>query len=72
MIQIAQMVRYCPDCRSDEPFEQYHAAAGGCPDSPDGECPEWSCTACGAALLIGFVPYADESSRVPVLRDRVA
>jgi uncharacterized protein (DUF983 family) len=80
MIQIArmaQMVRNCPDCGSDRLFEQYHPEASGCPDSPDGQCPEWSCTACGAALLIDFALHAGEtrvgeSGRVPHLRDRVA
>jgi hypothetical protein len=72
MIQLAQLVRHCPDCGSDQPFEQFHAEDPGCPDSPGGRCPEWSCTACGAAWFIGFVPYADETSRMPALSDRVA
>jgi hypothetical protein len=72
MVQMAQMVRHCPDCGSDQPFEQYHPVDLGCPDSPDGECPEWSCTACGAALFIGFVPYVDETSSMPAIRDLVA
>jgi hypothetical protein len=63
MTHMAQMVRCCPDCRSDQPFEQYHDDPG-CPDSPDGHCPEWSCTACGAALFLGSLPYVDESTRV--------
>ena len=82
MIQLARMVRHCPDCGSDQPFEQYHPDGLDCPDSPDGECPEWSCTACGAALLLGLalhadvpyadVPYADEIPVMPDIRDRVA
>jgi len=81
MIQMAQMVRLCPDCGSDRLFEQHHPEASGCPDSPDGQCPEWSCTACGAALLIDFALHAEapagearagEARRVPNLRDRVA
>lgn len=72
MAQMAQMVRHCPDCGSDQPFEQYHPEDLDCPDSPDGECPEWSCTGCGAALLIGFVPYVYETSRMSAIRDRVA
>ncbi len=60
MIPMAQMVRHCPDCGSDRPFEQYHAESYG------------SCTACGAALFIGFVPYVGETSRMPDIRDRVA
>ena len=51
---MTQVVRHCPDCGWDRPFEQHHDQPGACPDSPDGDdCPEWSCTACGAALLIG-------------------
>jgi hypothetical protein len=72
MIQMTQVVRYCPDCRSDRPFEQHHPQAGGCPDSPDGLCPEWACTACGAALFIGLASHAGYSGRAPALRDRVA
>ncbi len=47
-----EMTRYCADCGSDRLFEPHHAIAGTCPDSPDGQCPEWLCTACCAALLI--------------------
>jgi hypothetical protein len=72
MTELAQMTMYCPDCRAERPFGQYHAEAGCCPHSPEGRCPEWSCTACGAALFVGFIPYAYESSRVPDIRDRVA
>ena len=75
--QMTQMVRQCPDCGPDRLFEQHHPEPSGCPDSPDGQCPEWSCTACGAALLIDFAlhageAHAGESGRVPNLRDRVA
>jgi hypothetical protein len=66
------MIRHCPDCGSDQAFEQHHAADGSCPDSPDGYCPEWSCTVCGAALFIGYVTYHDESAEAPELRSRVA
>jgi hypothetical protein len=65
-------VRPCPECASDRLIEQYHAAAGSCPDSPDGECPEWSCTDCGAALLIGFNSSRRIAAEAPELRDRVA
>ena len=47
-----QTVRYCGDCGGERPFEQPHEP-GECPDHLDGECPELSCTACGAALLTG-------------------
>jgi hypothetical protein len=72
MTELAQMTMYCPDCGAERPFEQYHAETGCCPDSPDGQCPEWSCTACGAALFVSVIPYNDESCRVPDIRDRVA
>lgn len=44
----------CPGCGGDEPFEQIHL--GGCPDADGGECPEWACTACGAAVIMGTTP----------------
>lgn len=62
---MAYFVRHCPDCHEDSQFEQQHDRPGECPDTPDGdECPEWSCTACGAALLtgvisVGFTPAPD-------------
>lgn len=54
MTEMNVMILYCPDCCRDTTFEQHHARAGSCPDSPDGHCPEWCCTGCGAALLTGF------------------
>jgi hypothetical protein len=72
MTELAQMTMYCPDCGAERPFEQYHAEAGCCPAATAGQCPEWSCTVCGAALFVGFMPYGYESSRVPDIRDRVA
>ena len=68
---MTQFVRHCRDCDWDRPFEQHHDQPGGCPDSPDGECPEWSCTACGAALLIGVVSVGYEPARAEP-RTRVA
>ena len=50
-----EMIRHCPDCGGERPFEQHHAGPRGCPDSPDAYCHEWSCTACGTGLLIGFI-----------------
>lgn len=69
---MSQMSRYCPDCRVDRLFEQYHDATVGCPDFPEGECLEWSCTDCGAALLIGLLPRADEPAQMRDIRTRVA
>jgi hypothetical protein len=52
-------------------FEQHHEM-GSCPDAPDGECPEWACTGCGAALLAGFVLYHAEPQLLPGVSGRVA
>jgi hypothetical protein len=67
-----QEIRHCPGCGWDEFFERRHAAAGSCPDSPDGDCPEWSCTDCGTALLIGFDTPRHAAAGALELRDRVA
>jgi hypothetical protein len=70
---MTRIVRHCPDCGWDRPFEQHHDEPGGCPDSPDGDCPEWSCTACGAALLIGAAwPAPARLAPAAQLRGRVA
>jgi hypothetical protein len=68
---MTQMVRYCRDCAKDRPFEQHHRP-GRCPDAPDGDCPEWSCTACEAALLIGVVPLGVPAALPALARRRVA
>jgi hypothetical protein len=57
---MVEMIRHCPDCGQDRTFEQPHPQGGECPDSPDGYCPEWLCTDCGAALLTDFIPYLPE------------
>jgi hypothetical protein len=54
---MGSMTHSCPECGGERLFEQVHIEAGDCPDSPDGHCPEWSCTECGAALLAGFLSY---------------
>ena len=54
-----QMVRQCPDCAGERLFDRIHDVAGSCPDSLDGDCPEWCCTECGAALLTGYPPQLD-------------
>jgi hypothetical protein len=46
--------RFCDGCSEERLFEQFHAEPAGCPDVPDGDCQEWGCTACGAALIIGL------------------
>jgi hypothetical protein len=69
---MGQMFRLCTECGADRLFEQYHSQPGSCPDSADGDCPEWSCTGCGSALLIGIVPYHAEAGILPRIRERVA
>jgi len=38
----------CRNCARRTEFEQ-----PPCPDGHDGECPEWYCTECGAATILG-------------------
>ncbi|HEX4062166.1 MAG TPA: hypothetical protein VHY58_14210 [Streptosporangiaceae bacterium] len=45
--------RYCHDCGREQAFDQPYEDLGSCPDTLDGECPEWMCTGCGAALVTG-------------------
>jgi hypothetical protein len=53
---MTDIVRDCPCCGSAREFSQIHLGSGRCPDSRDGCCPEWFCTACGAAVLVGVPP----------------
>jgi hypothetical protein len=69
---MTQVIRHCPDCGPDRLFEQYHAAAGHCPDSPDGDCPEWFCTDCGAAVLTGLNSTLRNAAEALESRSRVA
>jgi hypothetical protein len=69
---MAQIIRHCPDCGWDRPFEQHHDQPGACPDSLDGDCTEWSCTACGTGLLIGVIWLSSEPVDAVELRGRVA
>jgi hypothetical protein len=55
--------RYCHDCGQDQPFGQPHEAI--CPDTPDGDCPEWVCTGCGAALITGFWSWPQARRQLP-------
>jgi len=45
----------CPECRTERAFAQPPCADGHGP-----ECPEWFCTACGAAVVVGFEPEVSE------------
>ncbi len=63
---MTQPLGNCPGCGGDEPFEQVHNET--CPDAAvpgsggpgtDCQCPEWACTGCGAAVIMGIpVPAA--------------
>jgi len=50
-IQSCAEFRFCAGCGDERPFEQFHPAH--CPHAP-GDCVEWGCTECGAALIIGL------------------
>jgi hypothetical protein len=69
---MAQIVRYCADCGWDRPFEKIHDLPGECPDCPEGDCVEWSCTDCGAALLIGAAWFSSRPAVAAEPRGRVA
>jgi hypothetical protein len=69
---MSQAFRPCSECGGEQLFEQHHGIPGGCPDSPDGECPEWICTGCGSALLAGFVLYPAEPKLISRMPSRVA
>lgn len=69
---MSQTFRQCSECGGEQLFEQHHGAPGSCPDSPDGECPEWCCTGCGTALLAGFVLYHPAPEWISGISGRVA
>jgi hypothetical protein len=60
----SELSRYCARCGEERAFEQFHADPAGCPDAPDGDCPEWGCTSCGDALIIGLPAAGDGGDRV--------
>lgn len=59
---MTDIVRDCPGCGSAREFSQIHGGSGGCPDSRDGCCPEWFCTACGTAVLVAVPPARDRTA----------
>ena len=69
---MGEMFRHCGECGGQRLFEQHHGLPGECPDVPDGDCPEWACTGCGAALLAGFVLYRAAPPAQAAVRGRVA
>ncbi|MCM3925536.1 hypothetical protein ND748_28190, partial [Frankia sp. AiPs1] len=42
------IVLTCAECGDERPFEQ-----PPCADGHGSDCPEWACTECGVALLVG-------------------
>jgi hypothetical protein len=46
---------YCPECRSDELFEQPE-----CLEEHGTDCPDWACVTCGYAMFTGPAPLAAE------------
>jgi hypothetical protein len=69
---MSPMFRRCEDCGGERLFEQPHEALDGCPGSPGGRCPEWSCTECGAALLAPFWPAPGQLAPTPAVVGHVA
>ena len=69
---MSPMFRRCEDCGGERLFEQPHDAPGSCPDSPDGRCPEWSCTDCGAVLPLACWPAPAQLATAPAVAGRVA
>ncbi len=70
---MTDLTRYCTGCGTQRLFEQFHAEPGGCPDAPDGDCPEWGCTACGEAFIVGVsadVRASGDSASRAALSDR--
>jgi hypothetical protein len=57
----SESYRDCPECGDVRLFEQPHQ--DNCPDTADGECPEWVCTGCGAALITATVRVQTADSR---------
>lgn len=66
------MFRPCQDCGGEQLFEQPHPMAGTCPDAPDGWCPEWSCTECGAAEIVMVLTQRSRPAGVADVAGRVA
>ena len=66
------MFRPCQDCGGEQLFEQPHAITGSCPDAPDGICPEWSCTECGAAMPVLVLTQTSRPAALAEVAGRVA
>lgn len=46
-----EISRWCADCGDEQVFVQPE-----CVDGHGADCPEWACSACGAAYLVGSAP----------------
>jgi hypothetical protein len=66
------MFRLCQECAAEQLFEQPHPVPGSCPDAPGGLCPEWSCTQCGATLIVMVLPRPYRPAAVADVAGRVA
>jgi hypothetical protein len=66
------MFRLCQDCDGEQVFDQPHPVPGSCPDADGGLCPEWSCTECGAALIVMVLPRPSGSAALADVVGRVA
>jgi hypothetical protein len=69
---MSQAFRQCSECGGERMFTQHHDIPGSCPDSPDGECPEWFCTGCDSAVLVGLDLYRAEPKLISGMPARVA
>jgi hypothetical protein len=69
---MGQMTRHCRECGRDQLFDQPHDGYGSCPDVPDGNCPEWACTGCGAAILARIPDLMADASGLRSWPGRVA
>jgi len=66
------MFRPCQDCGGERLFEQPHTGPGSCPDTLDGTCLEWSCTECGAAMLVLVLPQRSGPTALEDVAGQVA
>ncbi|EIV93265.1 hypothetical protein [Frankia sp. QA3] len=61
------IVLACAECGDERPFEQ-----PPCADGHGADCPEWACTECGAAVLVGPVPAARPAAHPRPAREAAA
>src|SRR5262249_46920918 len=66
------MFQPCQAWGGEQLSEQLHETPGTGPDAPDGPCPEWLCTECGAAQLTTIPPGTAGQAVLPDMAGRVA